>query len=284
VALVRLRAAQLPGACGAALQVFHGHDEPTGYSAVFRFVMEANLERKKQLVAEGRANQQKLREVNKRLAEIEATGDDFGNDACAELESEAKTLKSEIADCVAELNEIGAGGSPRPQGGSPRPKAEEEDDRGSFLGDLFSSDLFGALRSSELGTNTEVAEPGTAVGPLEVRIEKFFPGASSSVIYYEIHYTGEVSGKINQRYSEFKKLRDALRLQNKMGFAGTEFGMSTMSSDPAERQPLLQALLAAMVKAGSKFNDRRLIEDFLAIEARSSMFVFPTDEAGAGST
>ena len=150
--------------------------------------------------------------------------------------------------------------------------------KGSFLGDFFSSDLFGAFRSSELGTNDEVADPGTVVGPLEVRIEKFFPDAVSSVIYYEIHFSGEVSGKINQRYSEFKKLRDALRLQNKIGFAGAEFGMSTMSSDPAERQPLLQALLAAMVKAASKFNDRRLIEDFLAIEARGSMFVFPTGE------
>jgi hypothetical protein len=102
--------------------------------------------------------------------------------------------------------------------------------------DLFSSDLFGAFRSSELGTSTEVAEPGTAVGPLEVRIEKFFPGASSSVIYYEIHYTGEVSGKINQRYSELKKLRDALRLQN------------TSECLRIWKQPLLQALLAAILE------------------------------------
>jgi hypothetical protein len=109
-----------------------------------------NDKRKKELITEGRANQQKLREVNKRLAEIKETAGDFGIDAVSELEGEAETLKSEIADCVAELNEIGEGKAPRAKG-SPKSPANEDDDRVSGLRNVQIHTSIPTLSLSTLG-------------------------------------------------------------------------------------------------------------------------------------
>jgi hypothetical protein len=316
------------------------------HPAQFLEKQRISKERKQELIVEGRVTQQKLIETKKRLAELEAAkkgvysprggGIELEKEgpstAFIELEATVARLKSEVTECVAEIDDLDNGAAPRPKqtkeelsisrqiftksllrhlgelslefsdlqldaikqfgaaykeegaathsllGGGMSRQASFADVFGS---NLFGSDLFGLGGSpSNLHALHEDDDHTHAVSPLEVSIERFFEDAMSGVTYYEIHFTGEVSGTINQRYNEFKKLRDALRLQNPSAFADATFGMSTMSSEPAERQPLLQDLLAAMINASSKVNDRRLIEDFLAMDARSSMRVSDLGDLG----